>query len=67
MLRELQLVIGDFAGHAGQSPAGTVDADDPTSTSDLMLSGMRARVIAFLCKQLHALTSALDYTDSELG
>ncbi|KAL4759691.1 uncharacterized protein BDW70DRAFT_169205 [Aspergillus foveolatus] len=67
MLRELQLVIGDLAGHAGQSPADAVDADEPTSTSDLMLSGMRARVIAFLRKQLHALTSALDHADSGLG
>ncbi|KAL6238478.1 hypothetical protein BDW75DRAFT_201419 [Aspergillus navahoensis] len=61
MLRELQLVIGDLAGHAGQLPAGTVDSDDP------MLSGVRARMTAFLQKQLHALTSALDQTDSGLG
>ncbi|CBF79141.1 hypothetical protein AN7072.2 [Aspergillus nidulans FGSC A4] len=67
MLQELQLVIRDFAGQAGQSPAGTVDTDDPTSTSDLMLSGMRARVVAFLRKQLHSLTSALDHTDSGFG
>ncbi|KAL4976028.1 hypothetical protein BDW66DRAFT_166764 [Aspergillus desertorum] len=67
MLRELQLVIADLAGHPGQSPAGAVDPDEPTPGRDPMLSGVRARLIAFLHKQLHALTSALDHTDNGLG
>ncbi|KAL4997541.1 hypothetical protein BDV10DRAFT_186133 [Aspergillus recurvatus] len=67
MLRELQLVIGDLAGHAGQSPAGAVSPDEPTSRSDPVLSGVRGRMIAFLRRQLHALTSALDHTHCGLG
>ncbi|MCJ1422579.1 hypothetical protein MMC29_000459 [Sticta canariensis] len=61
MLRELEVVIGDIACHAGQSPA----VKDPTS--DLMLSGMRAGMVAFLHTQIHTLTSALDHLESDVG
>lgn len=60
MLRELEVVIGDIACHAGQSPA----VND--SRSDLMLSGVRARMVAFLHTQVRALTSALNYLESDL-
>ncbi|KAL4738164.1 hypothetical protein BDV11DRAFT_190152 [Aspergillus similis] len=66
MLHELQLVIEDLAGNAGQSPAGRVSSE-PTSRSDPVLSGVRGRMIAFLRKQLHVLASALDHPDSVPG
>ena len=61
MLRELAVVIGDIACHAGQSPA----VSDPRS--DLMLGGVRARMVAFLHTQTRALTSALDHLGSDVG
>ena len=61
MLRELEVVIGDIACHAGQSPA----VIDPRS--DLMLSGVRARMVAFLQTQVRSLTSALDHLESDVG
>ncbi|KAL8783548.1 MAG: hypothetical protein Q9213_004538 [Squamulea squamosa] len=61
MLRELEVVIGDIACHAGQSPA----VNDPRS--DLMLSGVRARMVAFLHTQVRALTSTLNHLESDVG
>ncbi|KAL8768907.1 MAG: hypothetical protein Q9209_004962 [Squamulea sp. 1 TL-2023] len=61
MLRELEVVIGDIACHAGQSPA----VDDPRS--DLLLSGVRARMVAFLHTQVRALTSALNHLENDVG
>lgn len=61
MLRELEVVIGDIACHAGQSPA----VND--LRSDLILSGVRARMVAFLRTQVRALTSALDHLESDVG
>ena len=61
MLRGLEVVIGDIACHAGQSPA----VNDPRS--DLMLSGVRARMVAFLHTQIRTLTSALDHLESGVG
>ena len=61
MLRELEVVIRDIARHAGQAPA----VNDPRS--DLMLSGVRARMVAFLHTQVRALTSALDHLESDAG
>jgi hypothetical protein len=60
MLQELQAVIGDIACHAGQSAA----VHEP---SDLMLSNVRARMVAFLHAQVRALTSALDHSESDFG
>ncbi|KAF7616998.1 hypothetical protein F9C07_6603 [Aspergillus flavus] len=60
MLRELQVVLGDMACHAGQSSA----VNEPSS--GLMLSDVRARMVAFLHTQLRALTSALNHSDSNL-
>ncbi|KAE8317383.1 hypothetical protein BDV41DRAFT_573073 [Aspergillus transmontanensis] len=61
MLRELQVVIGDMACHAGQSSA----VNEPRS--GLMLSDVRARMVASLHTQLRALSSALNHSDSNLG
>lgn len=61
MLRELEVVIEDIACHAGQSPA----VNDPRS--DLMLSGVRARMVAFLHTQMRTLTSALDHLETDVG
>ncbi|MCJ1332274.1 hypothetical protein MMC10_008966 [Thelotrema lepadinum] len=61
MLRELEVVIGDIACHAGQSPA----VNNPRN--DSMLSGVRARMVAFLHTQVRALTSALDHLESDVG
>ena len=61
MLRELEVVIGDIACYVGQSPA----VNDPRS--DLMVSGVRARMVAFLHTQVHVLTSALDHLESDVG
>ncbi|KAI4102886.1 MAG: hypothetical protein L6R37_004148 [Teloschistes peruensis] len=61
MLRELEVVVGNIAYHAGQSPA----VNDPRS--DLMLSGVRARMVAFLHTQVRALTSALNRLESDVG
>ncbi|RDW58537.1 uncharacterized protein DSM5745_11228 [Aspergillus mulundensis] len=63
MLRELQVVVGDIAGHKGQSAAGAVN--EPRT--DTALSGVRTRIIAFLKKQLQGLTSTLDLPGTELG
>jgi hypothetical protein len=69
IIRELQLVIADLAGHAGQSPAGAVDAnaDETLSSSEPMLCAMRGRLTSFLQQQVQKLTSALDETESGLG
>jgi Aflatoxin regulatory protein len=61
MLRELEVVIRDIAFHAGQSPA----VND--LRSDLMLSGVRARMVEFLHTRVRALTSALDHLESDVG
>lgn len=61
MLQELQAVIGDIACHAGQSAA----VNEPRS--DLMLSNVRDRMVAFLHAQLRGLTSALDHSESDSG
>ncbi|KAE8370572.1 hypothetical protein BDV27DRAFT_167480 [Aspergillus caelatus] len=61
MLRELQVVVGDMACHAGQSQA----FNEPRS--DFMQSDVRARMVAFLHTQLRALTSALNNSDNDLG
>jgi Aflatoxin regulatory protein. len=61
MLQELQVVLGDIACHAGHLSA------IHERRSDLMLSGVRARMVAFLHTQLRALTAALDHSDSDLG
>ena len=61
MLRDLEVVIGDMACHTGQSPA----VDGPRS--DLILSGVRARMVAFLHTQVRALTSALDHLETDAG
>ncbi|KAE8138683.1 hypothetical protein BDV38DRAFT_292240 [Aspergillus pseudotamarii] len=61
MLRELQVVVGDMACHAGQSQA----VNEPRS--DFMQSDVRARMVAFLHTQLRALTSALNHSENDLG
>ena len=59
-LRELKVVIGDIGSQARQWPA----VNDPRS--DLMLSGVRARMVALLQTQVRALTSALDHLEGEV-
>lgn len=61
MLRELQVVIGDMACHAGQSQA----VNEPRS--HFVQSDVRARMVAFLHTQLRALTSAVNNSDNDLG
>ena len=61
MLRVLEVVIGDIASHAGPSPA----VNDPRS--DLMLSGVRARMVAFLHTQVRALTATLGHLEGDVG
>ncbi|KAL8879736.1 MAG: hypothetical protein Q9198_002711 [Flavoplaca austrocitrina] len=58
-LRELEVVIGDIDSQARRSPA----VND--SRSDLMLSGVRARMVALLQTQVQALTSALDHLQGD--
>ncbi|KAL8671300.1 MAG: hypothetical protein Q9168_004202 [Polycauliona sp. 1 TL-2023] len=60
-LRELEVVIGDIDSQARQSPA----VNDPRS--DLMLSGVRARMVALLQTQVHALTSALNQLEGDVA
>ncbi|KAL8907982.1 MAG: hypothetical protein Q9171_005644 [Xanthocarpia ochracea] len=60
-LRELQVVIGDIDSQARQSPA----VNDPRS--DLMLSGLRSRMVALLQTQVRALSSALDRLEGEVA
>ena len=60
-LRELEVVIGDIDSQARQSPAVS------DSRSDLMLSGVRARMVALLQTQVQALTSALDHLQSDVA
>ena len=59
MLQELEVIIEGIACHAGQSPVG----NDPKS--DSMLSGVRARMIAFLHTQIRTLRSALEQLESD--
>ncbi|KAE8371851.1 hypothetical protein BDV26DRAFT_116051 [Aspergillus bertholletiae] len=61
MLQELQVVLGDIACHTGHLSA----MHEPRS--DLMLSGVRARMVAFLHTQLRTLTTTLDHSDPDLG
>lgn len=58
MLQELEVIIEDIARHAGQSPA----VNDAKSGS--MLSGVRARMVAFLHTQIRTLTSTLEHLES---
>ena len=59
MLRELEVVVGGIACHTGQLPT----VNDPRS--DLMLSGVQDRMVAFLQTQIRTLTSALDHLESD--
>ncbi|KAL8742436.1 MAG: hypothetical protein Q9184_008256 [Pyrenodesmia sp. 2 TL-2023] len=60
-LRDLKVVIGDIDSQARQPPA----VND--ARSDLMLSGVRARMVALLQTQVRALSSALDYLESDVA
>lgn len=60
-LRELEVVIAEIDSQARQSPA----VNDPRS--DLMLSGVRARMVALLQTQVRALTSALDHLEGDVA
>ena len=60
-LRELKVVIGDIDSQARQSPA----VNDPRS--DLMLSDVRARMVALLQTQIRALASALDHLEGDVA
>ncbi|KAI4272452.1 MAG: hypothetical protein LQ337_005298 [Flavoplaca oasis] len=60
-LRELEVVIGDIDSQARQSPA----VND--SRSNLMLSGVRARMVALLQTQVRALTSALNHLEGDVA